>query len=111
MCVATATDRPLVEAALKRTGIRGYFEEIFTCSETGCGKDRPYIYETAWTRLGTPRAATWVFEDALYAVKTARAAGFPVVGVFDRYERRTAEAARLSSIYVQSLTELEAYFI
>ncbi len=109
LCIATATDRPLVETALERVGIRSRFECIFTCSESG-GKDAPHIYEAALRRLGTPREQTWVFEDALYAVRTALAAGFPVVGVFDRHERDTAQVARLSNLYVKNLAELEAYF-
>jgi beta-phosphoglucomutase-like phosphatase (HAD superfamily) len=41
MCVATATDRYLVEAALHRTGIDRYFGRIFTCSEVGIGRITP----------------------------------------------------------------------
>ena len=32
MCIATATDRYQVEAALRRCGMLEYFEAIFTCS-------------------------------------------------------------------------------
>ena len=99
----------LARRGVERVGIRSRFECIFTCSESG-GKDAPHIYEAALRRLGTPREQTWVFEDALYAVRTALAAGFPVVGVFDRHERDTAQVARLSNLYVKNLAELEAYF-
>ena len=34
-------------------------------------------------RVGLRRVACVVFEDALYAVRTAKEAGFSVVGVFD----------------------------
>ena len=44
MCIATVTDKYLVEAALKRLEIRGYFSEIFTTAEVGCGKNTPKIY-------------------------------------------------------------------
>ena len=37
----------------------------------------------ALEHLGTPKDETLVFEDALHAVKTAKTAGFPVVGVYD----------------------------
>ena len=37
MCVATVTDKYLVEAALTRLHVRQYFEEIFTTAEVGCG--------------------------------------------------------------------------
>ena len=35
MCVATVTDRPIVEDVLKKLGIRDFFTEIFTCAEVG----------------------------------------------------------------------------
>ena len=39
MCIATASQKQLVEAALARTHLDSYFEKIFTCSEVGHGKD------------------------------------------------------------------------
>ena len=45
LCVTTATDRYLVEAALKRCGVLSYFGRIFTCGEVGRGKDEPHIFE------------------------------------------------------------------
>ena len=44
ICAATATDRYLVEAALKRTGLYDYFSQIYTCTEVGRGKEFPDIY-------------------------------------------------------------------
>ena len=44
MCVATATDRPLAEAALRRTGLLSYFSFLLTCTEAGFGKDSPDIF-------------------------------------------------------------------
>lgn len=83
MCVATATDRYLVEAALKRTGILNYFEKIFTCTEVGSGKDKPDIFLQACGYLGTDICDTVVFEDALYAIKTAKESGFRVIALYD----------------------------
>lgn len=86
MCIATATDRYQIEAALARCGLDGYFSEIFTCTDVGFGKDQPHIYEAALAHLGTEKAQTMVFEDALHAARTAKAAGFPVTAVFDPSE-------------------------
>lgn len=84
MCLATATDRSLVEAVLKRLGIEKYFSRIFTCSEVGVGKAFPVIYERALEFLGTAKDTTYVFEDAYYALVTAHNAGFKTVGVYDK---------------------------
>ena len=54
MCIATATDRHLVEPAMKRTGLDRYIPKIFTSSETGSSKDSPEIFMDALSYLGTP---------------------------------------------------------
>jgi HAD superfamily hydrolase (TIGR01509 family) len=110
MCVATATDLHLAEAALRRNGILGYFSKILTCTEVGCGKDAPEIFNRALSHLDTPKQRTLVFEDALYAVKTAKAAGFTVVGVYDRSEEEhSGEIRSLADICINSFAEMRDF--
>ena len=106
LCIATATDRHLVEAALDRCGVLSCFGEIFTCNEVGHGKDEPDIFEEALRFLGTEKAETVVFDDALYAVRTAKEAGFPVAAVYDSHERSQAEVRARSDLYLEDLTQL-----
>lgn len=108
MCIATATDRHLVEAALLRLNLLPYFEEIFTCSSVGHGKDEPDIYHAARQFLRTPKFTTWVFEDALYAIETAKRAGYRVVGVFDPSSADQEEEIRaISDRYIRSFEEMK----
>lgn len=107
MCVATASDRRLVEQALKRCGVLTYFSEIFTCNELGCGKDSPDIYEIARAHLGTSKENTFVFEDAIHAIKTAKAAGFPVVGIYDASEKDQETVRFLSDLYLESFIKFK----
>jgi len=109
MCIATATDRHLAEAALIRNNIRRYFGEIFTCHSIGHGKDEPHIFLTALDYLKTPKSATWIFEDALYAVKTAKNSGFPIVGIYDTSENYADQVKALSDLYIHSFEEMEGY--
>lgn len=104
MCIATATDRPLVEAALERCGVLPYFSDIFTCFSVGRGKDEPIIYRTAAEHLGTGRAKTVVFEDALYAARTAKRDHFVTAAVYDTYEKRQAELRAAADIYITDFT-------
>ena len=106
LCIATATDRHLVEAALDRCGVLSCFGEIFTCNEVGHGKDEPDIFEATLRFLGTRREETLVFDDALYAVRTAKEAGFPVAAVYDSHERSQAEVCARSDRYREDLTQL-----
>ena len=105
MCVATVTDRYLVEDTLERLGILHYFSEIFTCAEVGYGKDKPIIYQKALEHLGTAKEETFVFEDSLFALETAKIDGFPTVGVYDMHESRQEEMKRLADCYVRSFEE------
>ena len=105
MCVATVTDRYLAEETLERLGIRHYFSEIFTCAEVGFGKDKPIIYRKAFEHLGTEKNETVVFEDALFALRTAKADGFTTVGVYDRHENRQNELQSLADYYIRNFAD------
>lgn len=83
MCVASSTAEALMEACLTRLGVRDCFEFLLSCDSVGAGKDRPDVYHAAARRLGGSTADTAVFEDALFAAKTAKAAGYYVVAVRD----------------------------
>lgn len=107
MCVATATDRYLVEDALTHAGIRDYFSAVFTCTEVGHGKDEPHIYEAALAYLGTPKAETPVFEDVLHAVRTAKEAGFPVVAVWEGTEQRREAVRALADVFLEDFERAE----
>ena len=108
MYVATNTDRDLVEAALKHTGLDGYFRGILTCGEVGVGKkDSPEIYERCLHRLRSTKKDTVIFEDALHAIRTAKAAGFRVCGVYDPSAEDDQEASKsLSDYYIRSFEEM-----
>ena len=100
MCIATVTDRYLVEETLDRLGILKYFSEIFTCAEVGYGKDKPIIYRKALEHLDTAKNETYVFEDSLFALKTAKADGFTTVGVYDRHENRQDNLKNHADYYI-----------
>lgn len=103
MCIATAMDRYLVEAALKHNKINEYFSHILTCTEVGFGKDSPLIYEKALKKIGTSKEETLVFEDVAHAIETAKAAGFKVVGVYDKSaKKKQSQIKEMSDYYLVS---------
>ena len=83
MCVASATAAELMEACLTRLGVADCFAFLLSCEEVGSGKDRPDVYLEAARRLGAPPEEIAVYEDAGYALDTARRAGFYTVAVRD----------------------------
>lgn len=110
MCIATASDRYQIEAALSRCGMEHYFDAIFTCSEVGHGKDEPVIFQKAMEYFGSGRSATVVFEDAIHAVQTAKADGFAVVAVFDNSEKRQSEIRDLADCYIADFEHTEEFW-
>lgn len=110
LCIATATEKPLVEAALARCGVLGYFEDILTCTNLGHGKDEPMIYREALKRLGAERPSVVVFEDAFHAAQTAKGDGFPVAAVYDSHEKRQEELKALTDIYLTDFSEFDSFW-
>ena len=110
MCIATATDRYQVEAALQRCGMSHFFSEIFTCTEVGSGKDRPDIFRKAMEHLQTDRRSTAVVEDAYHAIHTAKQDGFLVVGVYDSHESRQQELLSMADVFLSDYFNLTSFW-
>lgn len=111
MVIATSSHRAHIAAAMERLGLLQYFPRIFTCEEIGAGKRQPLIYQRAAAYLGLPPEQVFVFEDALHAVRTANAAGFVTVGVYDETSAADQEAMRSECrIYLHDLTDFQYFF-
>jgi len=104
---ATSSPRGHIEKALKRNGLLGYIEKLYTSSEVGSSKHSPRIYNLASDFMGLSPDKICVFEDSLYAVKTAARAGYYTVGVFDENGESDQKGLfETAHIYVRDLTEL-----
>ncbi|MDD6328395.1 MAG: HAD family phosphatase [Lachnospiraceae bacterium] len=83
MMVATANEYEIVHPALLRTGVWEYIYGLVTCTMAGENKESPAVYQLACDEMGLGRSECVVFEDSLFAIKTAKNAGFSVVAVYD----------------------------
>ena len=102
MIIATATDKFLIEKALKRNKLDIYFLDIITCNIVGKGKDNPLIYYKAMEKLKTKKETTLIFEDSYFASKTAKDSGFLVCGIYDKYENKKRELKMISDYYLEN---------
>ena len=110
MCLATATSPDLIRLSMAHCGMEGYFDVVISCTEVGKGKEEPDIFLEARKRLGTPLEETWVFEDSLVAIRTARDAGMRTVGVYEKNNYGHEEMEQLADIYIgpgHTLNEIE----
>ena len=70
------------------------------------GKTSPAVYELTAEKFGARVSECAVVEDAAFALKTAKEAGFFTIGVYDPSETDQEMARRYSDRYVQGLREL-----
>ena len=107
MGIATATGEPALIAVLEKYDMLHNFEPIYSTYTVGASKTEPKVYDVVLQELGTDKATTWVFEDALYAATTAKKAGYNVVGIFDKSELNQAELKETVDIYINNYCELD----
>lgn len=100
MCIVTVSERPIVEAALRRNDIFKYFGKIITCGEVGHDKTKPDIYRAALEYLGTDKSETVVFEDELHTIQTAKNDGFTVFGVAENTVPEQDQIQSLADLYI-----------
>ena len=102
MCIATATEKNMVEAAVKRLGIQKYFQFIITSGEVGNSKEWPDIYNLSTEKMGLAKEDVVIFEDAHHAIVTAKREGYRVVAVEDpSAEPHRENIARLADRYIR----------
>mgnify|MGYP003204257808 CR=1 FL=1 len=92
-----------------KDGAAALLTRLFTTAEVGVSKHEPTIYLLAAEALHAAPAETLVFEDSLYALKTAKAAGFYTIGVYDADgETDQAGLQMAADLYVRDLHEAKA---
>ncbi len=103
MAVASSTDKGLIEKTLTRLGLRPFFSHIVSSSDVGVGKSSPKVFDEALFRLGGKKEDCIVFEDSLFAMTTAKKAGYTVAAVKDNgMENRWEESAVFADFAIES---------
>lgn len=106
MCLATASDEYLADAALTRLGIRKFFKGILTSRKVGVGKEKPDIFLASAELLGSAPENTAVFEDSVVALRTAKAAGFITAALYDKsFSYAWDEIKEISDVWSEKMTE------
>ncbi len=107
MCVATGSPRAFARNGLRRLGLLDYFDFVTDNYEGPLTKDRPGYFDALLKRLGTIPQRCWVFEDALYAMKSAKASGLRVCAIEDDAQLADREDIRaLADVYIRDYAEL-----
>lgn len=106
MCVASTNTAELIKAAAKRCGLDKYFCDYISGSDLNINKSTPKIYEIACEALATSRENTWVFEDMLFGVTSAKNGGFMAAAVYDKYSNQDRKAMEaVADVYLDSMRD------
>ncbi|RSM66361.1 HAD family phosphatase [Amycolatopsis sp. WAC 01376] len=81
VAVASNSPRALLDAALLRGGLSAMFPVKLAADEVAAPKPDPEMYLTACDLLNVEPADALAFEDSMTGLRSARAAGLPVIGV------------------------------
>ncbi len=107
--VLTASPHRTLDPCLKRLKIYDLFDNVWSCDDFGTTKSDVKIYTDAVSKIGSNISDTVFFDDNIGALKTAKAAGLTVVGVYDASaEEFTDEVKELADVYIGSFSELNA---
>ena len=105
--VLTASPHITLDACLKRLGIYGLFDNVWSCDDFNTTKANPEIYVMAANRLNKKVEDVWFLDDNLNADMTAKAAGMNVCGVYDdSSEEYTEEIKSIADYYIYNFSEL-----
>lgn len=104
MSVATASDERLCLNALARLGVGDLFAGVVSCSKYG-PKTSPDVFLAAADLIYAIPEETIVFENSLYAVQTARNAGFVTAAVSDSSENDQEGLKNAADFYAESMGE------
>jgi len=105
--VLTASPHETLDPCLKRLGIYGLFDNVWSCNDFGTNKANPEIYRMAADRMGTPPENVIFLDDNLNADRTAKQAGMTVIGVFDETSREYIDEIKAATDgYIYSFSEL-----
>ena len=107
--VLTASPHTVLDVCLKRLGMYGLFDNVWSCDDFKTTKADPEIYRMAAKRIGKPIGEILFLDDNRNADKTAASAGMRVCGVYDPSSAEDADEIRaVSDHYIRDFSELLA---
>ncbi|MEH0938346.1 HAD family hydrolase [Micromonospora psammae] len=104
--LASSSPTRLIAAALAATDLADAFRVTLSTEETARGKPAPDVYLTVAERLGVDPARCVAIEDSSNGVRSAAAAGMPVVAIPHGPYPLDPDARALAAVVLASVREL-----
>lgn len=104
--LASMNDREVIAHMLKTTGVQGFFDVALTAADITRPKPDPEIFLKCASKLGVKAERSVVFEDSIFGVKAAKAAGMACIAVTTGVYPREALEKEKPDLIVGSLKEI-----
>lgn len=85
ICLLSASPVQCAEAAFDRLGVLKFFDKLLSCQDLETDKTVPETFVNAAASLGFKPEETVVYEDALYSIRSAKAAGCKTIAIYDDF--------------------------
>jgi mannitol-1-/sugar-/sorbitol-6-/2-deoxyglucose-6-phosphatase len=85
IAIASSSSEEMIDAVVRRLGIRHYVEAICSADREPAGKPHPAVYLRAARELGVEPGDCLAFEDSPNGVLSAKAAGMFCIAIPDPY--------------------------
>jgi len=107
LALASSSNRPLIDAVLKVSGLAPCFRATVSSEEVERGKPAPDVYLEAARRLGADPTRCAAIEDSHSGIRSAKAAGMRVVAIPNPSYPPGDEALAEADVVLRSIAELE----
>ncbi len=107
LCLATGTNRKIVQKALQLLGFSNMFDTMITGEEFTRSKPDPEIYNLAIKRLNIPRKDIFVIEDSAVGILAAKRAGLHCIAITTTQNKSDLKNA---DVIAHSFEELKKLF-
>ena len=106
LALASSSNRPLIDLALRESGLERHFTVTVSSEEVARGKPAPDVYLEAARRLGVAAERCAAVEDSHSGIRAARAAGMRVVAIPNPSFPPGEEALGEAHVVLESLAGL-----
>jgi HAD superfamily hydrolase (TIGR01509 family) len=104
--LASSSNRPVIDAVLDTSDLRGYFSAVVSSEEVPRGKPAPDVYAAVASALGVQAPDCVAVEDSANGIRAAVAAGARTIAVPNQHFPPDPEALALADAVLPSLAEL-----
>lgn len=106
LALASSSNRPLIDAVLRRAGITDLFATTVSSEEVARGKPAPDVFLEAARRLGVTAERCVAVEDSSNGLRAAGAAGMRLIAFPNSHYPPAPDALALADVVLASLDEL-----